>query len=185
MTEQPHARSPSVARSIALVLALVACLATGCGDDAGTSTATTSTGATSTTGGDASGPLVTYHRSGGFAPVDDMLSVSAEGEATLETGALGSPRKHSEFALSSGELDRVTGAVEAADISGSTESPAACADCFIYTLETVSGRTRFTDVDVSQGDDATVRPEVFDLLDVLSGIVEQHAPAAGGSTPAR
>jgi hypothetical protein len=157
-------------RLFALALALGACFASGCGDDAAAPTTTTSTPG----GGDT---LVTYMRGGGFAPVNETLKVTVDGDATLETGFQGGERKNAEFSLTADELDRLTKAVDAANLDGFTKGTAVCADCYIYTLETAAGTIKFTDVDLGDGSDATVPIEVFDLLDVVTKLAEQHTPA--------
>ena len=158
-------------RLLAIILTLGACFAGGCGDESGDAPTTT----TSTpSGGDT---LVTYMRGGGFAPVNETLKVAADGDATLETGFQGGEQQNAEFSLDPAELDHLTQAVDAADLDGFTKGTAVCADCYIYTLETASGTIKFTDVDLDEGSDATVPIEVFDLLDVVSKLAEQHTPA--------
>jgi hypothetical protein len=157
-------------RLLAIVLTLGACFAGGCGDSGDAPTTTTAT----PSGGDT---LVTYMRGGGFAPVTETLKVTADGDATLETGFQGGEQENVAFSLDAAELDRLTQAVDAADLDGFTKGTATCADCYIYTLETAAGTIKFTDVDLGDGSGATVPIEVFDLLDVVSKLVEQHAPA--------
>jgi hypothetical protein len=164
-------------RLLAIVMTLGACFACGCGDSGDVPTTTTST----PSGGDT---LVAYMRGGGFAPVNESLKVTVDGDATLETGFQGGEQQNDQFSLTADELDRLTQAVDAADLDGFTKGTAICADCYIYTLETAAGTIKFTDVDLGEGSDATVPIEVFDLLDVVSKLVEQHTPAADASAPA-
>ena len=157
-------------RLVALLLTLGTCFVGGCGggDEPATSTASTPTG---------DGPLVTYEKNGGFAPVRETLTVAEDGAATLVTGPLGSKPKEADFSLTADELDGLTRAVDAADLDGFVKGTGVCADCFVYSLTTPGGEIKFTDVDLGEGSDARVTIEIFDLLDVVSKLVEQHAPA--------
>lgn len=163
-------------RPLILLLTLGACFIGGCGGGGDLATTTTSTPT-----GD--GALVTYTRTGGYAPVNESLTVTADGDAKLESGFQGGERKEANFSLTAAELDRLADAVETADLKGFTKGTAVCADCYVYTLETAEGTIKFTDVDLGDGSDATVPIEVFDLLDVVGKLAEQHTPAADAPAP--
>lgn len=163
-----------MARLLTFVLTLGACVAAGCGGGGDPAVTTASNPA----GG---GALVTYTRTGGFAPVNESLTVTADGVAKLESGFQGGERKEADFSLSADELDRLQRAVEAADLSGFVKGTGICADCYRYTLRTPSGKVKFTDVDLGEGSDARVTVEVFDLLDVVSELVRRNGPRRVGS----
>jgi hypothetical protein len=150
-------------RRLALILIVLAGLA-GCGDDGGTETAP-------------DGPLVVYSRTGGFAPVIEHLTVERGGEATLETGFAGSDGDEVDFTLSESELSDLTAAVEDAPLDEFEAGPGACADCYEYSIEAGGEAIELSDADMLEGSGAVVPNEVFELLDQLGAIVEEHKPA--------
>ena len=148
-----------------LVLVLLAGLA-GCGDDSAPDAPATD-----------AGPLVTYARTGGFAPVVEHLTVESDGAATLETGFEGSGSEQVEFTLDEGELADLTAAVEAAPLDEFEAGPCACADCYEYSIEAGGESVELSDADMLEGADAVVPNELFELLDQLGRLVENHRSA--------
>ena len=55
--------------------------------------------------------LIEYHRTGGFAGLDDHLIISASGEVTLDRWT-----KHYEFAIDGGKMDQLLVALDVADM---------------------------------------------------------------------
>lgn len=159
---------------IAIALIAACWVLSGCGGGDEPTATTTST----PSGGE---PLVKYVRSGGFAPVREALQVGSDGAATLDTGIRGGPRTHKDFTLGPAELERLREAIDAADLSGFVKATGVCADCYRYALQTPGGKVKFTDVDLGEGSDARVTVEVFDLLDVVSELVERNGPRRVGS----
>ena len=111
--------------------------------------------------------LVSYHRGGGIAGVDQLLEVDADGEARIEVAAIpmdadgdapiattGSEAEQRQFTLSESELATLNEALDAAlpDFGAlSNASPqTGCADCFIYTVAAAGRRIVLDDVSLDQ-----------------------------------
>jgi hypothetical protein len=150
-------------KAIAIVMALfAAALAAGCGDDRATApTAPTTT--------QAAEPLVVYERTGGLAFTAQRLVVEEDGSATVTVegpGEIGA-----EFQLSEAELDELRALLDAASFE--TSEPSACADCYVYAVQSGGESTTF--------DQTSVPSSTAPLVEFLSKIVEHKTP----SGPAR
>ena len=154
---------------------LLAVLALGCGsEDSGTPTI-------SDPNPDA--PLVEYVRTGGFAPSLQRLTIQIDGDAELLSGYEPDPPKRQDFELTSTELADLEAAVEAADFDAVEKGDGVCADCFYYEITTDEGTLELSDADLFEGSTSSVPNEVFELLDQLATILDEHAkdtPMTGG-----
>jgi hypothetical protein len=150
-------------KAIAILAALLAAaLAAGCGDDQ----ATAPTAPTTTPAAEA---LVVYERAGGIAYTAQRLVVEEDGSATVTVegpGEIGA-----EFQLSGAELDELRALLDAASFE--TPEPSACADCYVYVIESGGESARF--------DQTNVPSSTEPLVEFLSKIVERETP----SGPAR
>ena len=148
--------------ALAAFTALVA-FAAGCGDDQ--ATAPTVPPTTS----DQGGPLVVYERAGGIAYTAQRLVVEEDGSATVTVegpGDIGA-----EFQLSEAELEELRALVDAASFESS--EPSACADCYVYVIESGGESATFDQTNFPPGTEA--------LVEFLTRIVERETP----SGPAR
>ncbi len=94
----------------------------------------------------ATGPLVTYQRTGGIAGVTEKLTVERGGEATL---VVGFDRVRIAFELPAAELNELEAELEAADLEAIEKAPAdaVCSDCFVYEITYEDETITFNDLD--------------------------------------
>ncbi len=124
---------------------------------------------TTTTDSDPDGPLlVGYTRTGGVAGINEQLGVNEDGAATLELGQ-GDQLTSSAFELTPSELDRLTRALDDAELEPGAAPQTGCADCFVYEIA-YTGRS-------SSFDQTQVPPGAQQLVDVLEQLVEDNIPA--------
>lgn len=148
----------------------------GCGGDAST---------TPTSGGSGDGPLVTYTKSGGFAPILQTIVIERDGAATVKTGyPADTGGKRVRFELEQEELESLRKAIEATTLEKES-AQTACADCFVYEVETANGDVSFDDSELSGVGDQppTVPADVSDLNRRLESILFEQVPdppAIGG-----
>ena len=130
---------------------------------------------TATTEPTADGELVAYERTGGIAGLSESLTVSEDGQAELR---MGQPEPAtSEFELTDAELESLRSEVEAAELGGVSlpGGPSACADCFVYEIETAAGAVTYDDAQ-AQGlvDGADVPGSVTSLANELQALIDSH-----------
>ena len=112
--------------------------------------------------------LVSYSRTGGIAGVDERLRVAPDGAATLTLGPTANPAS---FQLAAADLATLRDEVDAADLANfEPPGPTACADCFVYDIETADGRASYAETDQPP-------PAVQALAAHLGAIVEHNYPA--------
>ncbi len=146
-----------------LAIGLAAALLGGCGGS-GSSTET----------GAAQGVELTYHRSGGFAPIDETLRIHRSGSASLivRLPPQGDVRKAelSRFELGAAQAQGLAGALKRSGFEGLEPTPtnSGCADCFVYELATPANALRF--------DQATIPRALRPVLARLDAIVAAHRP---------
>ena len=137
--------------AIAIVPAMLAILATGCGSER-------------SNGAD---PLVSYQRSGGIAGVNERLVIDADGEAQLAVGELDPEQR---FTIGEPELERLRSDLAAADFAAiDRDSGLGCADCFEYEIDYAGERASFNEA-------AEVPDSVREVTAQLGRIVEAHLP---------
>ena len=138
--------------AIAIVPAMLAMLATGCGSER-------------SNGAD---PLVSYQRSGGIAGVSERLVIDADGEAQL---AVGEPDPHEQrFTIGEPELERLRSDLAAADFAAIDWDPGlGCADCFEYEIVYAGETASFNEA-------AKMPDSVREVTAQLGRIVEAHLP---------
>ena len=150
----------------------------GCGGD------DDSTDPSTTPGG---GPLVTYGKGGGFAPVNQQLVIEDDGTGTATATFAGQKpeERTAEFQLSDAELGELTDAVESVELEP-YDNPGTCADCFIYSIGTAQGSTSFDEAMLSglSGEDAVVPEDVRELNEMLGTILDEHVPGPPPTTGA-
>ena len=147
----------------ALIPLVAAFLLAGCGgDDEATTTP-------------ASGTLVTYARTGGFASMPEGLVVETDGAATVEAGV--DPARE-RFELDEDELQQLRTELDAADLGSFEEpdEPSGCADCYAYEIG--SG-----DVTISYDESQQVPAAVTALVSHLSRITTEHYPDGATEPP--
>ena len=131
-----------------MIIGLVAVLAAGCG------------------GGEAAAEMsdeLHFVRSGGFAGQHDELTIQPNGDVSL----ISRDGHQEQFSLSDEELAKLTGVLEDAgleDIPSDSTSDQPVPDAFTYVV--TYGETEV------RTDDASVPPELTDLLSELTNIVE-------------
>lgn len=110
------------------------------------------------------GGALTYSRTGGIAGIDEKLTISEDGSATLTSGGYGADPRTSTFRVPADELDAITSAIEAVGIDeldvGISEG---CADCFVYELE-YGGETATADSVTAMGEFAHATASLDKLL---------------------
>ena len=109
--------------------------------------------------------LVEYHRSGGFAGIDDHLVVYPDGRATLTRKGV-----QAESQLSSDDLSSLDSVFTAAGFTSLNRQylPSGGADLIEYTI-TYQGHT-------VQAVDTAIPPELQPVLQVLDQLIESVSP---------
>ena len=118
---------------VLLALALAACG----GDDPKTKPEATPTPAT--------GPLVTYERTGGYASQPKQLVIERDGSARL-TVQTGQKITHDKLTIPAQQLDELEQALDAARGVAVPKSQTGCADCFTYAVQADGVGFSFDDV---------------------------------------
>ena len=113
-------------KPLAILLTAISLLA-GCGDEEATPPERPA--------GD--GPLVSFARTGGFAPQPYSLEVDREGGATLTLTTRQDKDKTKRFTLSADDRSTLTDALDAVRDAGEDgrNVNAGCADCFYYSVK--------------------------------------------------
>jgi len=124
--------------------------------------------------------LITYTRSGGFAPMLERLTIEADGDGTARSGFGASGRKVSSFILPPDQLAALRDAIEAAPLDEVETGDYVCADCFGYGIETADAEVNLSDVDFGEDSGANVPPEVEELYDLLAELAERYLPPPPG-----
>lgn len=157
---------------LALLLGTIVLL-TGCGESEGSETTAPS----------GEGILITFTRSGGFAPVFEELRVEADGDATLTEGFSEPDREARKFTLSEGELAALENAIASARLDEVEKGGGVCADCFVSTVVTGDYDITLTDVDFDPNYGGSVPAEAEELFGLLGQILDEHngqGPGIGG-----
>jgi len=129
-------------------------------------------------GGD---PLVTYSRSGGFAPIYEGLVIEADGDATVTTGGFRpQDQEVRELTLDEAELAALEQAVADADLAGFEPGTGVCADCYGYEIEAGGATIEFSSVDLDDEFGGVIPESVVDLIGDLNEIVRANAPRQPG-----
>lgn len=168
MTKLLAVRSETVWTRLASVLLLLGLAAVGCGNVGAGSSTTTGSGPAD------AGPLVTYTRSGGFAPVLEEMRIERDGSVALTKGLGGPDREPRRFELTPEELTTLTDALADAPLEQVTRGNGACADCFEYTVETDGAKVTSSEFDLDPGSGSEVPPAIDDLYALLAGILADH-----------
>lgn len=131
------------------------------------------------------GPLVTYEKGGGFAPVSQKLVIEADGSGVASAELYGpqtedgtGPETVSEdFSLTDAELADLTEAVTSTELE-TLDADTVCADCFTYGIETANGSTDFDDAMLGGfGDEPPAVPDdVAALNTTLGEILAEYVP---------
>jgi len=111
--------------------------------------------------------LITYTRSGGFAPTLERLTMDVDGDGTGRSGFGASGRKIRSFTLAPGKLEELRDAIEAARLDEVEAGDYVCADCFEYEIKTPDAEVSLSNVDFDEGSEAVIPPEVDELYDLL------------------
>ena len=121
------------------------------------------------------GPLVSYERTGGIAGLSESLTVAEDGQAELGVGQ--PDPATTEFGVADAELESLRATVEAADLGGVSlpGGPSACADCFVYEIETEAGAVTYDDAQADGlVEGAAVPDSVTRLAGELQELVDSH-----------
>ena len=128
------------------------------------------------------GPLVTYEKGGGFAPVAQSLEIEADGTGTATAEVLSDPDRGpkeltEEFVLADDELAELTEAVESTELT-ELDTNTMCADCFTYGITTANGSTDFDDamLDGFGEEPPDVPDDVAALNAMLGELLDEHVP---------
>jgi hypothetical protein len=114
--------------------------------------------------------FITYRRTGGVAGIREVLAVTNDGGATLQIGYPPNSSS-SHFQLTVAELRELHRDLAGADLKSTPKS--ACADCFQYTITTMTGTTTFDERGIPTG---TQR-----LIALLGKLVADNIPAHAAS----
>lgn len=121
--------------------------------------------------------LITFTRSGGFAPIFEEMVIEADGDAVLTTGGF-RPRDQqvTEFSLEEAELTALTAAVAEDGLEDFEPGGGVCSDCYEYSVVTAEDEAKFSSLDLDNQLGAIVPPELKALIAELSKIAVNHAP---------
>lgn len=125
--------------------------------------------------------LITYTRSGGFAPVLERLKIQGDGDGTACSGFGTSSRKARSFTVPPRQLLRLREAIAAAPLAEVSKGTYVCADCFGYTVKTRDGEVTLSDIDFDSDSQAEIPPEAEYLFELLGKLAQQYVP--GRQTP--
>lgn len=107
--------------------------------------------------------LVTFHRSGGFAGVDDLVKVRRDRRVTIRRR--GAAARHAR--LSRRAMERLRRALTQArfDEPPADAPPSGCADCFVYTITYGGHRVQLSEDRIP----SRMRPAVTRLARLIEG----------------
>lgn len=121
--------------------------------------------------------LVTYTRSGGFAPVLEKLTIEADGDGVASTGFGAVDRRVRSFRLDPDQLAQLKAAIDAVPFDEIDTGQYTCADCYAYSVKIAGADVTLSDTDFMTGSGADVPPELDDLFGLLGELSRRYVPA--------